>query len=203
MIFDLLIVMQSIFEVYQMKHFLNITVLLICLWFGIHILVVIIDGLHDDLKISDIGIVLGNKVEQNGQPSPRLKSRLDKAVELYRKGYFKYIIVSGGVGKEGYDEAEVMKEYLVKRQIASNKILLDRAGNNTFLTACNSRGITGRLRMDSVLIVTQYYHITRTRLAFSKAGFKKIYSAHAHFFELRDSYSLVREFVAYYKYLLL
>lgn len=44
----------------------------------------IIDGLNDELKPVDAAVVLGNKVEVNGRPSERLKSRLDKSVELYK-----------------------------------------------------------------------------------------------------------------------
>ncbi|HYH04473.1 MAG TPA: YdcF family protein [Bacillota bacterium] len=186
-----------------MKQLIYIIFWLLGVWFVIHVAIISVDGLNDDLGVADVGIVLGNKVENDGQPSKRLKSRLDKAVELLRNRYCKYLIVSGGVGKEGYDEAEVMKDYLVKRYVPDNKIFIDRAGSNTYLTACNSKRILARLRLDSVLLISQYYHLTRTRLAFFKAGFKKIYSAHANFFEIRDCYSLVREFFGYYKYLFL
>jgi vancomycin permeability regulator SanA len=180
---------------------LKILALLLSIWFGIHIFIVIIDGLNDESHIADVGVVLGNKIEPNGQPSPRLKSRLDKAIVLYHQGFFKYIIVSGAIGKEGYDEADVMKNYLVKNRILSQVIYLDHAGNNTFLTAKNSKKLLTQLNLDSVFIITQYYHITRTKLAFSKVGFKKIYSGHAGIIELRDVYSLAREFLAFYKYL--
>jgi len=48
---------------------------------------------------------------ESGEPSPRLQSRLDKAFDLYSKNYFQQIIVSGGLGKEGFEEALVMTEY--------------------------------------------------------------------------------------------
>ncbi|MTI68384.1 MAG: YdcF family protein, partial [Firmicutes bacterium] len=46
-------------------------------------------------------------------------------------------------------------------------------------------------------------HITRTKLAFEKVGIDKVYTAHAKIFEIRDLYSLTREFFAYYKYLVM
>jgi len=55
--------------------------------------------------------------------------------------------------------------------------------------------------LKSVMIISQFYHISRTKLAFKNAGFKEVYSAHGRYFELRDLYSLVREVPAYYKYL--
>ncbi len=186
-----------------MKQFIKILVVLCVAWFGVHIGLIIIDGLNDNLKKADVGIVLGNKIEINGYPSSRLKSRLDKAVELYHKGFFRYIIVSGGIGKEGFDEAKVMRDYLIKNQIPSKDIIIDSKGKNTYLTAINSKVIMERLGFNSALIITQYYHVTRTRLAFSIVGIEKVSSAHANFFELRDIYSLMREFFGYYKYILL
>ena len=76
---------------------------------------VAVDGLRDDARASDVGIVLGSKVMPDGTPSPRLRARLDKAGELYRQGKFGWVIVSGGTGKEGYSEAKVMAAYLADR----------------------------------------------------------------------------------------
>ena len=59
------------------------------------------------------------------------------------------------------------------------------------------------MNLSSVTIISQFYHITRTKLAFRKVGFENVYTAHAKYFEVRDIYSLAREFVAYYKYLLM
>jgi uncharacterized SAM-binding protein YcdF (DUF218 family) len=56
------------------------------------------------------------------------------------------------------------------------------------------------LNIESVMVITQYFHITRTKLAFNKLGFKNVYAAHAEIFEYRDLYSIIREFPAYYKY---
>ncbi len=173
------------------------------LWFTMHTLVITADGFNDELELCDAAVVLGNKVELNGRPSERLQGRLDKAAELYEKNYFEYVIVSGGTGKEGFDEAVVMKEYLVEKGISENKILLDSNGYNSYMTAENTKKIMDDMGFDSVMIITQFYHISRTKLAFRKAGIENIYSAHASYLDIRDVYSVVREFFAYYKYLLL
>lgn len=170
--------------------------------FGAHTLIITIDGLKDELEYSDAAVVLGNKVELDGKPSKRLIGRLNKAVELYNKNYFKYIIVSGGIGKEGYDEAEVMKNYLVEQGVYEDKIFVDNEGYNSFMTAQNTKVIMNEMNFEKVTIITQFYHISRTKLAFKKVGIKDVYSAHADYFELRDVYSLTREFFAFYKYLL-
>lgn len=171
-------------------------------WVVTHLLILTVDGLRDELEFSDAAVVLGNKVELNGEPSERLKGRLNKAVELYDKNYFEYIIVSGGIGKEGYDEAEVMKKYLIENGIPDEKIIMDNQGYNSFMTAHNTKLIMNNMNLESITIITQFYHISRTKLAFDNIGIENVYSAHADYFELRDIYSLIREFFAYYKYLL-
>lgn len=175
----------------------------ICLffWFIIHTVFIVIDGLNDEIASVDIAVVLGNKVELNGLPSNRLQARLDKSVELYEEGYFQYIIVSGGIGKESFDEAKVMKKYLVKRGVPAEIIIEDSNGYNSYMTAENSRIIMKDLNLESVMIISQYFHITRTKLSFKKLGFENVYSAHADVFEYRDVYSIIREFPAYYKYM--
>ena len=146
-------------------------------------------------------MVLGNKVELDGKPSKRLQGRLDRAVELYEKEYFKYVLVSGGTGKERWDEATVMKSYLVEQGVPDEIVLLDQEGYNSFMTAQNTKTIMNEMDLNSATIISQFYHMTRTKLAFRKVGFDKVYTAHAKYFEIRDVYSLFREFFAYYKYL--
>lgn len=184
-----------------MKRWMKKIAFLFLIWFGVHVLIITLDGFIDEKQHVDVAVILGNKVEPDGKPSGRLKSRLEKAVELYREGYFNQIIVSGGVGVEGYDEAEVMKQYLVQKGIPSDQIITDSMGLNTRATAKNTTEIMGEINDKSVMVITQFYHISRTKLAFHQSGFKEVYSAHSNYLELRDLYSLSREFFAYYKYL--
>ncbi len=172
------------------------------LWLVIHTIIIITDGLNDELEVVDAAVVLGNRVELDGQPSDRLQARLDKAVQLYEADFFKYIIVSGGTGKEGLDEAEVMKNYLVDQGIPEDRIIEDPDGYNSYMTAENSKTIMEDLNLQSVMVISQYFHITRTKLAFEKVGIENVASAHAEIFDERDLYSTLREFPAYYSYLI-
>lgn len=161
-------------------------------------LIIAMSGLFAYTKPCNYAIVLGNKVETNGTPSKRLKSRLDNALKLYNNGKCKYVIVSGGVGVEGYDEAKVMKSYLKSKDIPDASIIIDSNGRNTHATALNSRKIL--LKEQAVIVVSQYFHLTRTKLSFKNAGFNKVYTSYPIYFELRDFYSIFREVPAYFKY---
>jgi vancomycin permeability regulator SanA len=175
----------------------------IVLAFGIYILgtiLLVVAGLNDELGHADLALVLGSKVELNGTPSLRLKARLDRTLELYRAGYFPSIIVSGGFGKEGYDEATVMRDYLVANGVPSERVILDSHGDTTFASAKNTRQIASQQKFKSVLVISQYFHIPRAKLALRRFQFSKVYSAHARFFEIRDIYSSLRESAGYLSY---
>lgn len=173
-------------------------------WFLLHAGLIVWDGLSDEVAPADLIVVLGNKVEPDETPSLRLQARLDRAFDLYQQNYSAYILVSGGVGVEGFDEAEVMKAYLVRRGVPTSQVWVDPQGVDTRATAKNTKKFLEEHQLHSVLIVSQYYHISRCKLAFSQEGIKEISSAHAKMGpELRDPYSLLREFVGYYAYLFL
>jgi len=99
------------------------------------------DGLTDSAVASDVVVVLGNKVRADGSPAPRLAARLDAAVAVYEAGLAEHIIVSGGVGRSGYDEATVMAAYLAAAGIDAERIVIDGAGVNTRATAENAAAI--------------------------------------------------------------
>lgn len=158
---------------------------------------IVLTGLLDDIQKSDAGIVLGSKVMPDGTPSDRLRARLDKTAELYRQGMFPRIIVSGGTGKEGFSEAQVMATYLSEVQsVPRSAILLDEQGNTTMATAVNSAAIMQAHDFSSALVVTQFFHIPRSRYALHRVGIDTVHSAHANYFEARDFYSLAREMIA-------
>ena len=162
--------------------------------------VIVLDGLTDEIAPSDVAIVLGSKVNPDGQPSPRLAARLDRAVELHRAGNAKAIIVSGGTGKKGYPEGDVMKRYLVRHAVPAKAVIVDNAGVNTMATAVNGRALMTTHRFRSAIVVTQYFHISRSRLAFRKQGIQNVSTAHARHFEWRDIYSIAREVPGYLSY---
>ncbi|MQR02357.1 YdcF family protein [Glaciimonas soli] len=172
------------------------------LFFFLTAVAITIDGFNDQLKISDVAIVFGNKVNPDGSVSPRLAARLNKAVELYNSGIIPNLIVSGGIGKEGIDEAIAMRKYLVDRKIPSTSILVDSQGNTTADTAKNSAAMMRQHGFKSALLVSQYFHISRARLAFKQCGISTLSNAHPRFFEWRDIYSLAREVVGFYSYTL-
>lgn len=164
--------------------------------------VLIFSGLKDQVGKADVALVLGNTVNMDGTPSLRLQARLDKTVELFRDDFFPIIIVSGGIGIEGYDEAKVMRDYLVSHGIPPTQIIMDSEGINTYASAKKTLQIIRESNKKSVFVISQYFHLPRARLTLERLGISPIYSAHANFFEWRDIYSSFREVAAYISYAL-
>jgi vancomycin permeability regulator SanA len=162
----------------------------------------VIDGLTDVVGRSDVAIVPGNMVYPDGTPSRRLAARLDRARALYADGRVKAVIVSGGTGAEGYDEARAMKAWLVKHGVPASVIIEDSAGVTTMATARNSAAIMRAHGMKTAAVATQYFHVPRTVLALRKAGVTVNQTSHARYFEGRDLYSIPREVVGYASYLI-
>lgn len=178
------------------RRIVQLILLLICL----HIMGVILYGLMSKAKPSDVIVVLGNKVDFNGQPSPRLQARLDKGIELYKAGLAKKMIMSGGIGKEGFDEAKVMADYAIRQGVPAANIIQDSLGNTTYLSAQNTQAIMEAQEFRSVIIVSQYFHLLRSRIAFEKMGIEEVSTSSADYAEWRDFYSVPREVLGCYSY---
>ncbi len=167
-------------------------------WILIHLTLTIKDGLTDKNEIAGIAVILGNKVNEDGTLSNRLRKRLECGLSLYKSQRVKKLIVSGGLGKEGFYEGDKMRDFLIENGIPNAAIIVDNYGNNTLQTVENTLQIKDSLHFKSLIIVSQYYHVTRTKMLFRKSGFNNISSVSPDYFEWRDIYSLLREFAAYY-----
>lgn len=163
--------------------------------------IIVWDGLTERVFRADAVVVPGNTVNEDGTPSPRLSARLDRALELYRTGMCRLIIVSGGTGGEGFDEAAVMRLYLLDHSVPDRDIIVDSDGYTTWDTARFTAGIAMERDMKSVIAVSQYFHVPRTRLALQRAGMTEVGGAYAWHMEWRDLYSIAREVPAYAVYL--
>ena len=161
------------------------------------------DGLHDRLGKADVAVVLGAKVDRDGTPSAALRVRLDEAGALYAQGYFPRVIVSGGRGDEGFDEALVMRDYLIRHGVPATAILLDHHGVNTYASAINVTRWMRANHAGRVLLVSQFFHMSRSRLAFERCGAPVVYTAHAPRVDWRDLMGLGRDTAGYYTYWLI
>ncbi len=176
-----------------------VVILLLICWLVIHLAYTVIDGLSNTKNRADLAVILGSKVNTDGTLSERLTQRLTCALHLYKSGQVKHLLVSGGLGKEGFYEGDKMKEFLLRQGVPDSTITVDNKGDNTIKTVKNTLALQNKLHFKNLIVVSQYFHLTRTKMLFRKDGFSNLGSASPGYFEWRDLYSLLREFVAYYK----
>lgn len=127
-------------------------------------------GTVDHRSEADAVVVLGARVYEDGHPSDSLVDRMNTASRLYLDGFAGTLIVSGGEGEGGHNEAEVMKQMAVDQGVPADAIITDTQGVSTEATVAD----TGKLFQDKglrrVLVVSHFYHLPRVSLAYGGEG---------------------------------
>jgi vancomycin permeability regulator SanA len=107
-----------------------------------------------------VGIVFGAGLAGPDfkQPSWILQTRLDAAIELYKTGKVRQLLMSGDNRTADYNEPRVMRDYAIGRGVASKDISLDYGGRDTYDTCYRARHLFG---VSKAILVTQEYHAPR------------------------------------------
>lgn len=119
-------------------------------------------------------LVLGASVNPDRTPSPMLKDRLDTAIDLYHQGVAPKMLFSGDNGQIVYNEVQTMKDYALERGVKEEDIFLDHAGFSTYESVYRAKYI---FKIDSMVAVTQTYHLYRTLHGCEKMGIKAMGAA--------------------------
>lgn len=133
-------------------------------------------GTTDYRRPADAAVVFGAGVYASGQPSPLLTDRIRTGVELYRAGLTPILVMSGGDGSDGFNEARVMRDAAVAAGVDPADVVVDPVGVSTEATVTDTMALlaardgsdpSSGLRL---LAVSQAYHLPRVQLAFEAAG---------------------------------
>jgi uncharacterized SAM-binding protein YcdF (DUF218 family) len=123
----------------------------------------------DTKKKSDVIVVLGARSYIDGKYNPCLKARVSHAADLYKEGYAPKLLVSGGNDiEDNVNEAETMKKIAVERGVKAEDILLEKAATSTYENFSLSQQIIKDKNLDSVIIVTEPFHMARASLIADK-----------------------------------
>jgi uncharacterized SAM-binding protein YcdF (DUF218 family) len=111
--------------------------------------------------------------QYNGRPSPVLRSRVDHAIDLYRRELAPRIVFTGGVGTgDTVSEAEVARRYAVESGVPDSVILVENRGR----TSAESIGEAARILRDSslasALLVSDPFHMLRLEMLARRGGFE-------------------------------
>ncbi len=113
-------------------------------------------------------IVLGHPADDNGNPAPILKSRLDKAISLYKSDAGGKIIVTGAAVYNQFVEAEVMAVYCIKNGIPADDIFMEPRAKNTYENAKMVKAIMIEKGLFKAIVVTSAFHKLRAERFFKK-----------------------------------
>jgi len=112
----------------------------------------------DDIGPADCALVPGALVYGDGRLSWVLRDRVDYAIELYKAGKVKKLLLTGDHGQKDYDEVNAMKDYAAAQGVPEDDIFLDHAGFSTYESMYRARDV---FRASRVIVVTQAFHLSR------------------------------------------
>jgi uncharacterized SAM-binding protein YcdF (DUF218 family) len=153
----------------------------------------------DESQKADIIVVLG-AAEYHGRPSPVLKARLDHAYDLYERGLAPFILTSGGKGGDPqFTEGQVGRDYLVRKGVPAEAIVVEGEGDSTVRTVIAVSEIMRRMGFISAILVSDGYHIYRAKRILEFEGMT-VYGSprpHAARQSVRERWVYVRQAIGY------
>lgn len=109
----------------------------------------------------DCAIVCGFPANSDGSPSLIMKSRVEKAIELYRHNKINYIIFSGGKVHNTYEEAAIMERYAISLGLDKKIIIKENKAISTYHNLLYCTKIMNEHNFNSCLVVTNGWHLRK------------------------------------------
>jgi vancomycin permeability regulator SanA len=106
----------------------------------------------------NVAIVFGAGVWADGTPSPMLADRVQAAVDLYKLGRIRKILMTGDNSSPYYNEVKAMMIYAEEKGVPNSDITLDYAGFSTYESCYRAKEIFG---VKQAVLITQSYHLPR------------------------------------------
>ena len=139
-------------------------------------LAVVFWGARDMARPADAIVVLG-AAQYAGRPSPVLKARLDHALDLWKKGMAKRLVLTGGKGKgDTISEAAVGRRYAMRAGVADSAILLENEGRTTSESVASVAEIMTAKNLERAILVSDPFHMLRLQILAKRYGVKSVTS---------------------------
>ncbi|MFG3227991.1 vancomycin high temperature exclusion protein [Kitasatospora sp. NPDC048194] len=125
-------------------------------------------GTVESAPSAPVAVVFGAGLDQ-GRPSPYLEHRLTAALDLYREGKVRAVLVTGDNGRVSYDEPDAMYRYLTEHGVPPGRVVRDYAGFDTWDSCTRAHRIFG---VDRAVLVSQDFHVRRALALCEAAGIR-------------------------------
>ncbi len=119
---------------------------------------------------SDVIIVLGAQVKEDGTPSVALERRLTAALESYRKDRQLIIVCGAQGGNEPRPEGDVMRDWLLERGVPDEDVVAETESFNTRENLTHAKAIMEEHGLGEALVVTSDYHVARALVLCRQVG---------------------------------
>jgi len=155
-------------------------ILMIMMLVWLAVIVILIGMIHrtgilDNAETSDVIVVLGAGLARDGRPGYALTRRSAHAADLWHEGYADSIICTGGIAEnQTRSEADGCHDVLLRRGVPESAIFLEEVSASTEENAIYSREILLENNFDSVILVSDSYHLFRARYIFETEDFRNI-----------------------------
>ena len=132
---------------------------------------------YDQAKKADVIIVLGASVEYT-RVSPVYRERINHAIDLYNKGYAKYIIFTGGkIAGQDYSDSSVAKYYAIDKGVDEDNIFIEEKSTYTKENLQYAKQIMDQKGFSSAIVVSDPLHMKRGMLMAKDVGIATAYSS--------------------------
>ena len=129
-------------------------------------------GTHHDTSSVDAIVVMG-AAQYDGVPSPLLASRLEHALDLWKKKQAPLIAVTGGKrAGDRFTEGDTSRRWLTDRGVPAADIVVESAGHSTWESIENLAPLLNDVDVDSVVVVSSSWHVQRAALSLEELGFR-------------------------------
>ena len=120
----------------------------------------------DTVRPADAAVVLSTRAYEKGRLNPCLVARVEAAVELYRAGKVKKLVMSGGLSRDFQSASGNMQAIAEKMGVSKADIIQEREAGNTFENIVFSRKFIEN--SPRVVIVSAGFHLARARMMADK-----------------------------------
>jgi uncharacterized SAM-binding protein YcdF (DUF218 family) len=127
-------------------------------------------GARDLAQRADAIVILGARVEPDGQPGPDLRVRTLHAVDLFQRGLAPYVICTGGYRDDRLSAASVACDLAVSQGVPSEKVFRADGSMSTREDATTARDIMLARGWQTAILVSHPLHLERARLLFEGQG---------------------------------
>lgn len=134
------------------------------------LVLVLIGATRDERRPVDAIVVLG-AAQYDGRPSPVLEARLAHGEQLWREGYARWIIVTGGKQQgDRFTEAEAGRRWLERHGIPPDRIVLEADGRTTEASMTAVARWMRAHELTRVLLVSDPFHSARLQWEATRTG---------------------------------